>query len=129
MEYTYDDLDRLIGTSHNGTASVENIYNKRGQLARVMDLLTGKRSEYLYDEAGRVVQYRIGAPDGLSWDLKEKLRYEDKTNRLLSVTQEFGDQSDNRPNRNNLPVWGIKILPQWTHRIHCGNGFGCGGQI
>ena len=91
---------------------MENIYNKRGQLARVMDLLTGKRSEYLYDEAGRVVQYRIGAPDGLSWDLKEKLRYEDKTNRLLSVTQEFGDQSDNRPNRNNLPVWGIKILPQ-----------------
>ena len=69
VHYTYDTLDRLTELRYNtgtGTAAYRYIYDAEGRLARALDSLENRRTDYTYDLAGRLVEQkqRAGQEDG-----------------------------------------------------------------
>ena len=88
VQYTYDTLDRLTELRYNtgtGTAAYRYIYDAEGRLARALDNLENRRTDYTYDLAGRLVEQkqRAGQEDGSAARLYLRYDYEDGTNRLL----------------------------------------------
>ena len=103
VEYTYDNLDRVVETRYGGdnAKTLRCYYNSRGQLTYVLDTVGMYRMHYVYDMAGRVVRTeRVDYVDDLvsfgteSWT---SYSYENKGNRIESETyQTYGGTQTNR---------------------------------
>lgn len=100
IEYTYDNLDRLIREQYNGDSAqkVEYAYGSDGRLTQITDGIAGKRTKYVYDFAGRTVSVReYEGTDVSQNDLKSSVTYEyaDQTNYLIGVKHfsELGTQA------------------------------------
>ena len=84
--YTYDNQDRLISESLNGTTRRTYLYDKSGNAAEITDLLANVTTKFNYDLIGRIVG--IKASDG------QKLNFVyDKYNRLSLSKWTLGDIS------------------------------------
>ena len=62
VQYTYDTLDRLTELRYNtgtGTAAYRYIYDAEGRLARALDSLENRRTDYTYDLTLSIVQIKL----------------------------------------------------------------------
>ena len=90
ITFSYDNLDRLIGKSYNGSSTdrVEYFYGADGNISKTIDYSTNTRTKYVYDLAGRLVStrdYRNGYSDHAGLKSFVEYTYADKTNYLTGV--------------------------------------------
>ena len=85
-EYTYDNQNRLIAESLNGTQSIKYAYDSRGNTYKITDLLSNVTTQLAYDLIGRVTG--IESSDG------QKAAYSyDNLNRIAKSVWKKGDIS------------------------------------
>ena len=90
ITFSYDNLDRLIGKSYNGSSTdrVEYFYGADGNISKTIDYSTNTRTKYVYDLAGRLVStrdYRNGYSDHAGLKAYVEYTYADKTNYLTGI--------------------------------------------
>ena len=90
IEFQYDNLDRLINKSYNGSNinRAQYFYGADGNIARTIDYSTNTDTKYVYDLAGRVVSIRDYRLEDLTYTpLKASVEYTyaDKTNYLTGI--------------------------------------------
>lgn len=91
IEFQYDNLDRLVNKSYNGSSTdkVQYHYGTDGRLSQIIDFSTNSRMKYVYDLAGRVVstrEYDGANLTGINLKSSVNYTYADKTNYLTGVT-------------------------------------------
>lgn len=91
IEFEYDNLDRLVNKSYNGSSTdkVQYHYGTDGRLSQIIDFSTNSRTKYVYDLAGRVVstrEYDGANLTGINLKSSVNYTYADKTNYLTGVT-------------------------------------------
>ena len=91
ISFGYDNIDRLIHKSYNGSSTdkVRYFYGADGNIARAVDYSTNTDTKYVYDLAGRVVSIRDYRLEDLTYTpLKASVEYTyaNKTNYLTGVT-------------------------------------------
>ena len=91
IEFEYDNLDRLVNKSYNGSSTdkVQYHYGTDGRLSQIIDFSTNSRMKYVYDLAGRVVstrEYDGANLTGINLKSSVNYTYADKTNYLTGVT-------------------------------------------
>ena len=100
--YTYDQLDRVIGKSYNGSTKYTWRYNAVGQVGYHKDYVSGKVYNYTYDTIGRLIYADVS--DG-SWfrtnynevDQTTSLHYQFANNGRRDVYYSYST-------RDNLPL-------------------------
>ncbi len=90
ITFSYDNLDRLIGKSYNGSSTdkVEYFYGADGNISKTIDYSTNTRTKYVYDLAGRLVStrdYKNGYSDHAGLKGYVEYTYADKTNYLTGI--------------------------------------------
>ena len=90
IEFQYDNLDRLINKSYNGSNinRAQYFYGADGNITRTIDYSTNTDTKYVYDLAGRVVSIRDYRLEDLTYTpLKASVEYTyaDKTNYLTGI--------------------------------------------
>lgn len=92
--YSYDNLDRVTLKQYNGssTQKFEYSYNSSGLLGVFKNYVMNSSTRYIYDMAGRVVEYR--QTSGMNGNnstliLGAKYTYENKTDRLTNISYEI----------------------------------------
>ena len=120
ISFGYDNIDRLIHKSYNGSSTdkVRYFYGADGNIARAVDYSTNTDTKYVYDLAGRVVSIRDYRLEDLTYTpLKASVEYTyaNKTNYLTGVkhfnalgTQNIGYRYGNLAN-GEMPdvVYGV----------------------
>ena len=94
--YTYDNLDRVLTESINGTQILSYLYDKRGNLVRVNDLQANVVTDFVFDFIGR--------PQGIK----------------MSDGQRLHISYDNL-NRVSLSKWSLNGISQLTEYIYGSN--------
>ena len=90
IEFQYDNLDRLVNKSYNGSNinRAQYFYGADGNITRTIDYSTNTDTKYVYDLAGRVVSIRDYRLEDLTYTpLKASVEYTyaDKTNYLTGI--------------------------------------------
>ena len=90
IEFEYDNLDRLVNKSYNGSNidKVKYFYGADGNIARTTDYSTNTDTKYVYDLAGRLVStrdYTNGTSEHLGLKSFVEYTYADKTNYLTGI--------------------------------------------
>ena len=90
ITFEYDNLDRLINKSYNGSNinRAQYFYGADGNITRTIDYSTNTDTKYVYDLAGRVVSIRDYRLEDLTYTpLKASVEYTyaDKTNYLTGI--------------------------------------------
>ncbi len=90
ITFGYDNLDRLINKSYNGSNinRAQYFYGADGNITRTIDYSTNTDTKYVYDLAGRVVSIRDYRLEDLTYTpLKASVEYTyaDKTNYLTGI--------------------------------------------
>ena len=110
IEFEYDNLDRLVNKSYNGSNidKVQYFYGADGNIARTTDYSTNTDTKYVYDLAGRLVStrdYTNGTSEHLGLKSFVEYTYADKTNYLTGIkhfnalgTQNIGYRYGNMSN-------------------------------
>lgn len=110
IEFEYDNLDRLVNKSYNGSNidKVKYFYGADGNIARTIDYSTNTDTKYVYDLAGRLVStrdYTNGTSEHLGLKSFVEYTYADKTNYLTGIkhfnalgTQNIGYRYGNMSN-------------------------------
>ncbi len=110
IEFEYDNLDRLLNKSYNGSSidKVQYFYGADGNIARTIDYSTNTDTKYVYDLAGRLVStrdYINGTSEHLGLKSFVEYTYADKTNYLTGIkhfnalgTQNIGYRYGNMSN-------------------------------
>ena len=110
IEFQYDNLDRLVNKSYNGSNidKVQYFYGADGNIARTTDYSTNTDTKYVYDLAGRLVStrdYTNGTSEHLGLKSFVEYTYADKTNYLTGIkhfnalgTQNIGYRYGNMSN-------------------------------
>lgn len=110
IEFQYDNLDRLVNKSYNGSSTdkVQYFYGSDGNVAQTIDFSTNTRTKYVYDLAGRLVStrdYTNGVSEHSALKSFVEYTYADKTNYLTGVmhfnalgTQNIGYRYGNMAN-------------------------------
>ncbi len=110
IEFQYDNLDRLVNKSYNGSSTdkVQYFYGADGNVAQTIDFSTNTRTKYVYDLAGRLVStrdYTNGVSEHSALKSFVEYTYADKTNYLTGIkhfnalgTQNIGYRYGNMAN-------------------------------
>ncbi|MBR5320881.1 MAG: DNRLRE domain-containing protein [Clostridia bacterium] len=90
IEFGYDNLDRLINKSYNGSNidRAQYFYGSDGNITRTIDYSTNTDTKFVYDLAGRLVSvrdYRLADLNYTSLKAYVEYTYADKTNYLTGV--------------------------------------------
>ena len=90
ITFEYDNLDRLVNKSYNGSNinRAQYFYGADGNITRTIDYSTNTDTKYVYDLAGRVVSIRDYRLEDLTYTpLKASVEYTyaDKTNYLTGI--------------------------------------------
>lgn len=87
VSYTYDVLDRVTDELWNGALKYQYFYNAEGDLAKKLDVTTGKAVNYEYDSLGRLI-HSYQTDNGTVQQRTEHLY--DSENRLTSQSWQLG---------------------------------------
>ena len=132
ITFGYDNLDRLINKSYNGSNinRAQYFYGADGNITRTIDYSTNTDTKYVYDLAGRVVSIRDYRLEDLTYTpLKASVEYTyaDKTNYLTGIkhfnalgTQNIGYRYGNMSNGEMPDViygvtWNNKNVLNYTY--------------
>ena len=132
IEFQYDNLDRLVNKSYNGSSTdkVEYFYGADGNISKTIDYSTSTRTKYVYDLAGRLVStrdYTNGKSDHKGLKAYVEYTYADKTNYLTGIkhynalgTQNIGYRYGNLANGEMPDViygvtWNGKNVLNYTY--------------
>lgn len=90
ISFQYDNLDRLVNKSYNGSSTdkVQYFYGADGNVAQTIDFSTNTRTKYVYDLAGRLVStrdYTNGTSEHAGLKSFVEYTYADKTNYLTGI--------------------------------------------
>ena len=88
VEYTYDELDRIIGVCYNGIESAVYVYSPNGQVATVEDKVNGLTYAYYYTGEGNIAQERVIRDNETIYSVLFKY---DEQNRITSKSTYFLD--------------------------------------
>ena len=132
ISFGYDNLDRLVNKSYNGSSidKVQYFYGADGNIARTIDYSTNTDTKYVYDLAGRLVStrdYTNGTSEHLGLKSFVEYTYADKTNYLTGIkhfnalgTQNIGYRYGNLANGEMPDViygvtWNNKNVLNYTY--------------
>ena len=132
ISFGYDNLDRLVNKSYNGSSTdkVQYFYGADGNVAQTIDFSTNTRTKYVYDLAGRLVStrdYTNGTSEHLGLKSFVEYTYADKTNYLTGIkhfnalgTQNIGYRYGNLANGEMPDViygvnWNGKNVLNYTY--------------
>ena len=132
ISFGYDNLDRLVNKSYNGSNidKAQYFYGADGNVAQTIDFSTNTRTKYVYDLAGRLVStrdYTNGTSEHLGLKSFVEYTYADKTNYLTGIkhfnalgTQNIGYRYGNMSNGEMPDViygvtWNNKNVLNYTY--------------
>ncbi|MBO5374551.1 MAG: RHS repeat protein, partial [Clostridia bacterium] len=95
VEYTYDEIDRMIGTCYNGITKTEYVYSSNGQLSSIVDVDNNTQYQYYYDGDGRLINEREVSGNTTTQSIIYKY---DENERLYQKWTYFPDSSNSSAN-------------------------------
>ncbi|MBR4881415.1 MAG: RICIN domain-containing protein, partial [Clostridia bacterium] len=95
IDFTYDNLDRLVKKTYNGDNSkyVEYFYDPNGNQYKVKDGIWGKVTTFDYDLSGRINAVSVFDTSSMIMRALETIRYNDGKNTVKSMSHSMFDAS------------------------------------